>query len=75
MLGHTEMQHLAATMLQYHEHEQDPQHDGRHGEEIDRHHLVQVVVKKGRPGLTRRAAESAEDARNRALGDLDAEHP
>jgi hypothetical protein len=45
MLGHIEMQHLATTMFQHDEHEQ---HFHGDGEEIDRHQLAEVVVKKRR---------------------------
>jgi hypothetical protein len=38
-------------VFQYDEHEQHPQGDRRHREEIDRHQLVEVVMKKGLPRL------------------------
>src|SRR5215471_7071562 len=45
------LQHLAAPMLQHYEHEQNPQADRRHGEEIHRDHLAEVVVQERLPCL------------------------
>jgi hypothetical protein len=69
-----EMQHLATTVFEHDEHEQHSHADRRYREEIDRHQLTEVVVKKRLPSLTRRPPESSEHSGNRALGDLDAEH-
>ena len=46
MLRHMEMQHLATTMFQHHEHEQYLPRDRRHGEEVDGNHLTQVSHKE-----------------------------
>ena len=61
-------------MLQHYEHEQNPQADRRHGEEIHRDHLAQVVVQERLPCLPGWSPKSAEDPRDRPLGDLDTEH-
>jgi hypothetical protein len=74
MLGHMEMQHLATIVFQDDKHEQDLHCDDRHGKEIGGHHVVDVVVQEGPPGLVRRPAESAQEARNSALGNGDTEH-
>ena len=74
MLSHVEMQHLATTVFQHDEHEQHPHGDRRHREEIDRHQLADVVVKKRLPRLSRWPAECSEYSGDRALGDFDAEH-
>jgi len=74
MLGDIEMQHLPPSMLQYDEHKQHFQGDRGHGEEIDRDHLTQVVVKKGLPCLTGWPGKLSQNARYRSLGNLDAQH-
>src|SRR5215813_11411108 len=71
MLSDIEVQYLATTVFQYDEHEQHPQSDRRHREEIDRHQLVEVVMKKGLPRLSWWPKECAEHSGDRALGDLD----
>jgi hypothetical protein len=43
-------------------------------EEIDRDHLTQVIVKKGLPRLTGWPGKPAQNARDGALGDGDAQH-
>jgi hypothetical protein len=45
-----------------------------HGKEIYGHHLMQMVVKEGLPGLSGRVPKPAQNARDSALGDGDAEH-
>jgi hypothetical protein len=74
MLGGIEVQHLATIVFQDDKHEQDLHCDGRHGKEIGGYHLADVVVQEGPPGLVRRATESAQEARNSALGNSDTEH-
>ena len=73
MLGHVEMQHLATTMFQHDEHEQHFHGDRWHGEEIDRHQLAEVVVKKRLRGLSRWPAEGSENTGDGALRHCDAE--
>ena len=51
MLGHPEVQHLATTMLQHDEHEENLQGDRGYGEEIDRNHLAEVIVEERLQGL------------------------
>ena len=74
MLGHIKMQQLAAIVFQDNEYEQHLHRDGQHGKEIGRHHVADMVVQERPPGLIRRPTQSAQDARNGALGDRDAEH-
>ena len=51
MFGHIEMQHLPTTVFQHDEHEQHLHGQRRHGEEIDRHQLADMVVKERLPPL------------------------
>jgi hypothetical protein len=69
-----EVQHLAMTVFQHDENLQHRHGDRRHGKEIDRHHLADVVVKKCLPRLIRWPAECSENTGHGALGDCDAEH-
>ena len=62
MLGDIKVQHLATIMFQDNEYEQHLHRDGRHGKEIGRHHVTDMVVQECPPGLVRRAAESAQEA-------------
>src|SRR3982750_283628 len=62
MLGDIKVQHLATIMFQDTEYEQHLHRDGRHGKEIGRHHVTDMVVQECPPGLVRRAAESAQEA-------------
>ena len=55
MLGHVEMNHIAPTMRQDHQNEQDPKGRGRHREEIDGDQFVDVIVEEDPPGLRRRS--------------------
>jgi len=74
MLGHPEVQHLATTMLQHDEHEENLQGDRGYGEEIDRNHLAEVIVEKRLPGLAGPPRQFPEDAGDSTLGNFDAEH-
>ena len=74
MLGHIEMQHLATIVFQDDQYEQHPQCDGRHRKEIDRYHLADMIMQEGSPGLVRRSPELAQEARDSALGEGEAEH-
>ncbi len=74
MLGHIKMQHFATIVFQDNEYEEDLHRDGRHGKEISGYHLADMVVQEGPPGLVRRAAERAQDARDSALREGDTEH-
>jgi hypothetical protein len=74
MLGHIEMQHLATSVFQDDQYEQHPHCDGRHGKEIGDYYVADMVVQEGPPVLVGRTAEPAQEARDSALGDGDAEH-
>jgi len=74
MLGHIKVQQLAAIVFQDDEYEQHFHRDGRHGKEIGRDDLADMVVQEGLPCLVRRAAEPAQEARYGTLRDRDAEH-
>jgi|SRR5579863_6822284 len=74
MLRHVEVQHLATTMFQHDENEEYPHSHRRHRKEVDRHQLAEVVVQKRLPRLSRWPVKRSENSRDRALGDLDAEH-
>ena len=74
MLGHIEMQHLATTMFQHDKYEQHLHRERRHGKEVGRYHLPDMVVQESLPGLVRRPAELSQKAGHGALGDSDAEH-
>jgi hypothetical protein len=73
VVRHVEVQHLPTTMFQYHEHEQNLQGDGRHGEEVKRNHLTEVIAQERLPSLAGRPRQSSEDSRDSAFGDHDAE--
>jgi len=74
VLRHVEVQHLAPTMFQHDEHEQNLEGDRGHGEEVHRNHLSEVIVQKRFPGLAGRPRQSPEDSGDSTFGDLDAEH-
>jgi hypothetical protein len=74
MLGHMEVQHLAATVFQYGEQEQHLHRDRGHGEEFNRNHLAEVIVQERLPGLAGRPRQFSEDSGDGPFGDLDAEH-
>ena len=46
-----EMHDSSALVRQHQKHVQDLEPDGRHGEEVDRHHALQVIVEERPPGL------------------------
>ena len=74
MVGFIKVQHLATIVFQDDKHEQDLHRDGWHSKEIGGYHLADVVMQEGPPGLVRRAAERAQEARHGALGNGDTEH-
>jgi len=53
MVGHVEVEHFPAAMLNHEEHEQNSQPDGRSGEGIDRYNLTKMVTKFSRLGWRR----------------------
>jgi hypothetical protein len=62
MISHVEMRHLATMVFQYEEREQHPHGGRRHREEVDRHQLADVVVKKHLLRLSRWPAECSENS-------------
>jgi hypothetical protein len=61
-------------MFQYDEHEQNLQDNGRHGEEVNRNHLTEVIAQERLPSLAGRPRQSPEHSGNSTFGNLDAEH-
>jgi hypothetical protein len=59
MLRHIEVQQLATVVFEDDEYEQHLHGDGRHGKEIGRDDLADMVVQEGLPRLVRWAAEPA----------------
>src|SRR5215469_17124950 len=53
MLRHVEVNDAPAMMSQHDKHEQHPKADGRHGEEVDRDEMLDMVVQESPPGLGR----------------------
>ena len=53
VIGHIEVEHFSAAMLQHEEHKQDSQPDCRNGKEVHRHDLAKMIAKKRFPGLRR----------------------
>jgi hypothetical protein len=51
MSGYVEMDDTAALVSQYQEHVEDLKPDRRHGEEVDRHQGLEVILKEGSPSL------------------------
>jgi hypothetical protein len=74
MLRHIEMQHLATTMFQHHEHEQHLHRGRGHDEEVHRDHLTKVIVQECLPGLAGSSRQLAEKPGDSPFRDLDAEH-
>src|SRR4030088_328307 len=71
--GHSEMQNSAAVMREHQKHVQDLKPDGRHGEEVERHDALQVIVEERPPGLGRRSSVADHVFTNTGFADLDAE--
>src|SRR5215467_1882042 len=74
MFGDGKVQYLATAVLQHEEHEQHSHADRGHGEEVNRDHLANMVVKEGLPRLTGRSRKAAQNSGHGARGDHDAEH-
>jgi hypothetical protein len=68
VVRYVEVQHLPTTMFHYDEHEQHLQGDSRHGEEVNRNHLTEVIAQERLPGLAGRLRQSPEDSRDSAFG-------
>src|SRR5215470_17738364 len=74
VIGHIEMEHFPATMLQHQEHKQYSQPYGRNRKEINRHDLPQVVPKKSLPGLRGRPWNRSQNPGYGSLRYVDAQH-
>src|SRR5260370_42596299 len=68
-----EMHDSSAPMRQHQKHVEDLEPDGRHGEEVDRHHALQVIVEERPLGLGRRSSVADHVFTNTGFADLDAE--
>ena len=68
-----EVQYAPPLMGQHQEHVQNLEADGRHGEEVGRHQLLDVVVKKRTPGLAWRLSLTDHIFADTSLADGDAE--
>jgi hypothetical protein len=73
MGGHVEVQNAAPVMGQHQKHVKDLETDGGHGEEVDGHQLLGVILQKCAPGLRRRFAAAHHVFADAALHDIDAE--
>ena len=74
MLGDVEVEKTPSVMSEDDDDEQDSEARGRYGEEVDRHHLGEVVRKECTPGLGRRRLPPPWNVlRDRGLGDLQTE--
>ena len=73
VLGHIEVQHLAATVVQYDEHKQNLHRDRGYGEEVNRNHLPEVIVQERLPGLAGRPRQFSENAGDGPFGNVDSE--
>ena len=73
MLRHVGVNDPSPMMGQYYEYAPPPKADRRHGEEIHRDHIPDVVVQEGPPSLGRGLPVPRHQAGNRALGDLDSQ--
>ncbi len=73
MLGHVEMHDSPAMMSEHDEDEEHVQVGGRHGEEIDRDEVADMVGQERAPGLRGRSAPLGHEPGDGPLGHLDAE--
>ena len=72
MLGHVEVDDAPAVMGEHDENEEDAEAGGRHGEEIDRDQVEEVVGEERPPGLRGPEAALRHEPGDGALGNLDA---
>jgi hypothetical protein len=73
MSGHIEVQDAASVMGQHQEHVKYLEVDRRHREEVDRNHLLGVILQGCAPGLRWRFARAHHVFADTALSDADAE--
>ena len=72
VLGHVEVDDAPAVMGEHDENEEDAEAGGRHGEEIDRDQVEEVVGEERPPGLKGPEAALRHEPGDGALGNLDA---
>ena len=68
-----EVEDPAALVGQHQEYVQDLEPDGRHGEEVDRDHGLEVILEEGAPGLRGRPPVAHQVFAHAGLADVDAE--
>src|SRR5258707_9034698 len=68
-----EMYDSSALVRQHQKHIQDLEPDVRHGEEVDRHHALQVIVEERPPGLRWRLSSANHVLAHAGFTDIDAE--
>jgi hypothetical protein len=73
VLGDVEVHHAPPVMSEDEQHKEYAQARGGHGEEVDRHQVVDVVGEERPPRLRRRSPLLRDQSRDGALGDDDAE--
>ena len=73
MFGDAKMKNPSALMLDHEEHEQYPQPDRRHREEIDGNDFSEMISQKGLPGLRRWPPDGLQDSRNGTFGNGDSQ--
>jgi hypothetical protein len=72
VLGHVEVDDPPAVVGEYDEDEEDAEASGRHGEEVDRDQVADMVAEERPPGLRRPGAALRHEARDGALGHVEA---
>ena len=73
MGGDVEMNDPPSIVSQHKKHEQNLKTDGRHGEEVDRHHGLDVILKEGLPGLRRWLSPACNVLAHARFSDVDAQ--
>src|SRR5713101_1752683 len=73
MRGDIKMDYPAPVMRQHQKHVQHLEADRRHGEEVDGHQVLDVIVQEGTPGLRGRLAVPQHVLGHAGLTDLDAQ--
>src|SRR5216683_613801 len=73
MRGDIKMDYPAPVMRQHQKHVQHLEADRRHGEEVDGHQVLDVIVQEGTPGLRGRLALPQHVLGHAGLTDLDAQ--
>jgi hypothetical protein len=73
MRGDIEMNHSPSIVSQNQKHVQDLTTNRRHGEEVDRHHGPDVILKEGPPGPRRRLSPTGHVFAHARFSDVDAQ--